>query len=241
MTLSFARVVALALTLTAASHAPRALADDPVPAANRWAAVAFSRSRPSIGRAHSEPTEFMAKEVAVRACFEKDCELKTYVKQGCIGIAKGFEDKTGWTWWAFGAAKFFDDVTPVKQRKLDVRIAAGEAAKTSCDSASHQLDCAILETFCTWDEEGQETTAEMIKEWIDEMGGEGSQGLQNTLQLVNVASQAYLLNVGVNFEKSSCLSTRRWPNVRRLATTCGLNLIDLDRLYTSANQYPPRF
>lgn len=177
----------------------------------------------------------MAKETALRACREPDCELKAAVERGCVAAAKGYEQKTGWTWWAFGYAKFFEGEGSVKSRKLDVRIAAGEAAKASCDSAAHQLDCNVLESFCTWDRDEEKTSEVRITEWIEEMGGPESIGLKNTLQLVNVVNQSYLLNLGLGFDQASCLSARRWPSVKRFAVACSLGTTELDWLYSAAN------
>ncbi len=216
-----------------------ALADEPPPPWNVWAAVSFSRHNGGIiGRAYAEKTEFMAKEAATRACLDRDCEIKVYVERGCIGIARGYEvQPRPLNWYGFGSAQFISRrETTVREIKDMTRMQAGESAKNACDNASHSRRCTVSETYCTWDAEtGAPIAGAAVRDWIDRMGGETGAGCQNTTHLVNIVTQGYLINLGVSFQKASCLSARRWIGVERLALACSLTLDDLDKLYMAGN------
>lgn len=215
--------------------------DDEAPAAGRWAAVAFSRSRVQsnmdpVGRAFSEGSEYVAKDMAIRACYSSDCEIKTYVETGCIGIAKGYDNRD-WRWWGFGAsryARYYGET--VEAGKARARKAAGEAAKVSCESATHS-QCNITEAYCTWDADNQPSPGFSVEDWIYEQGGEHSRGVGNVVQLANVVSQSYMLNLGLTYTKASCVGSRRWARASQLARQCRLSIDDLDRMYAAANQY----
>ncbi len=190
------------------------------PEFGRWAAAAFSRENGGrVGRAFGESSEYLAKTAAIRACYDKSCEIKTYVERGCIGIAKGFS-ATLMEWWGFGAANYLVD-------RDETAFAAGEAAKRACENASHSR-CTVTETFCTWHAEGN-TSPEEVAAWIREMGGEAA--VYKVLYTANVVTADYLVNLGLDLRKASCVSGKRWATVGRLATTCRLSIADLERIY----------
>jgi hypothetical protein len=54
---------------------------------------------------------------------------------------------------------------------------------------------------------------------------------------VNVTTQGFLLNLGLDYEKSSCLHGQRWARAVQMAQACSLSVDDLDRLDAEVNRY----
>jgi hypothetical protein len=124
----------------------------------------------------------------------------------------------------------------VAQAEQRSRKEAGEAARDACVAATHGESCNISESFCTWDG-GTVSNAAAIQDWIAQFGGEQAPDVQSVVYLVNVTTQGYLINIGLDYQKTSCLSGRRWARVLQMAQTCSLSVDDLDRLYADANRY----
>jgi len=218
--------------------------DDVAPAFDRWAAVAFSLHRmrtnmTPIGKAVSEDSQYAAGEVAKIACHEADCEVKAYVERGCIGVAEGAGERGGqWLFrYGFGSAKYArysnETVFGAKQRASK---AAGLAAKAGCEGEFTWLRCTRTEVYCTWDVDLVPSDARSIDNWVANLGGEMSQSIYNIKHLVGLVTQSYFLRMGLNYDKSHCITSRKWARVGQMARACRLSLGDLDILDANANK-----
>lgn len=224
-----------------------------VPSYGQWAAVAHrgpeldpdgvprSWSPTPYAKAVGERSEYLAKQVAIDGCRSETCEIKAYVERGCIAIAHGegrvvVNPQRPWTWWGYGSSQY-RDAQDVIRAKEDTMIRAQQMAKNACEAAADGY-CTILDTFCTWDgaSAGAPSDAE-LRDWIADMGGEGSRGIANTLYLVNITTSAYLTTRGnLNSRQASCLAGRaRWARLYSAASTCGLTIEQLELLYADAN------
>lgn len=215
---------------------------------DKYAALAFSRSRERLGKAYAEDSAFMAKESAMRGCIYSDCEVKMEVRRGCIGIASGYENPgpghvqphPGLRWYGWGAMPYVRKLgidTPEKLRaELNrVRSSAQTLAINACEKAAHSR-CQAIDAFCTWDagSTGPDVQQEIVK-YIERMGGENSQRVRNVLYLIRVASQGYLIGLGLTYRQVSCLS-QPMSFLSDAAIECELSIRQLRALDVEANK-----
>jgi hypothetical protein len=244
LVLSFASLAACSPSRTERATTSQAVRDDDSVPTDRWGAIAYGvewLNRDTgvgnnyTGRAVSEATEEAAKDAAIGACGFQTCEIKVYVNVGCLSIAHGF-DQDNREWYGFGAAKFDGtEGATVSLQKQNTRTLAGETAIEGCGGGTLNRFCTEQETFCTWDNNGEGSSADELQRWIDGQGGAEDPGVAATLDYIGVVTEGVLRNDGLTFQQARCVAGTRWARLLQAAEDCRLNADNLDRLYAAAN------